>query len=201
MEQSTINPVELRAAIDAGQPVQLVDVRSGGEFDTAHIPGSYHVPLEALREHREEFRSVTTPLVLVCQSGGRATRAAEGLAAAGMTNVRILEGGLDRWASVGGPVRNADHRKWALERQVRLVAGAIVATSIVVSIFLPGARYVAGAVGAGLVFAALTDTCAMGMLLGRLPYNRGRGCDVNRVVQELTDGSVRNGAPMTEGAR
>jgi rhodanese-related sulfurtransferase len=191
VSNNTINPVELRAALEDGREIQLVDVRSGAEFESAHIPGSYHVPLDALREHRQEFRSVSAPLVLVCQSGGRATQAATGLSEAGMTNVRILEGGLNRWASIGGEVRTASRQKWALERQVRLVAGAIVLLSILASLVVPGARFVAGAVGAGLVFAALTDTCAMGMLLAKLPYNRGATCDVNRVVQELTGGDAR----------
>jgi rhodanese-related sulfurtransferase len=197
-DPSTINPVELRAAIGSDQPVQLVDVRSGGEFEAAHIPGSYHVPLEALREHRDEFRSVTTPLVLVCRSGGRATQAASRLAEAGMSNLRILEGGLDNWAAAGGEVRTATRQRWSLERQVRLVAGAIVATSILVSIVVPGARFVAGAVGAGLVFAALTNTCAMGVLLARLPYNRGASCDVGRVVQELAGTTPRPAATTME---
>ena len=186
MPATTITPVELRSLLSHGADVRLVDVRTEGEFEGGHIAGSYHVPLDALREHREEFRRVDSPVVLVCQSGGRATQAAEGLAEAGMPQVRILEGGIDRWVRSGGPVDHGEDR-WSLERQVRLVAGGIVASSVLASIAVPRARYVAGFVGAGLVFAATTNTCAMGNLLSRLPYNRGATCDVRAVVDQLTD--------------
>ena len=76
--------------------------------------------------------------------------------------------------------------KWALERQVRLVAGGLVAAGIVASLRWPRARFVSGMVGAGLTFAAVTDTCAMGTALAKLPYNRDDSCDVDRIVSELT---------------
>jgi hypothetical protein len=76
--------------------------------------------------------------------------------------------------------------RWDIERQVRLVAGSIVLISIIVSIWVPAARFVAGFIGAGLTFAALSNTCAMGMLLSKLPYNRANTCDVNAVVDQLT---------------
>ena len=58
------------------------------------------------------------------------------------------------------------------------------------SVALPWLKYVSGGVGAGLAFAALTDTCAMGSLLARLPYNRAASCDVDAVVAELIDAST-----------
>lgn len=186
MASNTINAVELRSLIDAGEEVRLVDVRTGGEFENGHIAGSYHVPLDALKEHRDEFLHVDAPVVLVCQSGGRAAQAADGLADAGMKNVRILEGGISQWIVGGGAVQSGQPR-WTLERQVRLVAGGIVLSSIVASVAAPRARFVAGAVGAGLVGAALTNTCAMGNLLSRLPYNKGATCDVRAVVRQLAD--------------
>ncbi len=186
MAVTTITPVELRSLLTHGADVRLVDVRTEGEFEGGHIAGSYHVPLDALREHREEFRRVDSPVVLVCQSGGRATQAAAGLAEAGMPQVRILEGGIDRWLRSGGSVEQGEPR-WSLERQVRLVAGSLVAGSVLASVAVPRARYLAGFVGTGLVFAATTNTCAMGNLLARLPYNRGASCDVRAVVDQLTD--------------
>ena len=65
-------------------------------------------------------------------------------------------------------------KRWALERQVRLVAGGLALTSVLASLVWPPAVVLAGFVGAGLVFAAITDTCAMGMALTRLPYNQPR---------------------------
>ena len=115
-----------------------------------------------------------------------AAQAEETLRRTGLTNVHVLEGGITAWEARGfAVVRGA--QRWDLERQVRLVAGPIVALSILASIVVPGAKWVAFAIGAGLAFAALTNTCAMGMLLARLSYNRGGICDLRTVVAQLVD--------------
>jgi hypothetical protein len=123
-------------------------------------------------------------MLLICQSGNRATQACTKLAGAGLTDATVMTGGMGAWISAGAPVERGRQR-WSLERQVRLVAGLIVLLSIVVSVVFPAARYLAGAIGAGLTIAALTDTCTMGMLLARLPYNRGTGCDVDTAIARL----------------
>jgi rhodanese-related sulfurtransferase len=187
-----LRPADLHRLRDAHPDLRVIDVRTPGEFAERHIPGSYNVPLPELAEHRDELRAASaSPVVLVCQSGRRATQAEAKLAAAGLSSVHVLDGGLLAWEAAGEPVARLDTAgaPWALERQVRLVAGGIVATAIAASAMWPPARYLAGAVGAGLVVAAATDTCAMGNLLARLPYNRrrDRGCDLPTVVAELTE--------------
>lgn len=166
--------------------VRVLDVRSPAEFEGVHIPGAYNVPLDTLGEHASDIqRHVEEPVVLVCRSGMRASQAEQRLAAAGMGNVKVLEGGMMAWEQSGGRVNRGTDR-WDLERQVRLVAGSVVLSSIVASVWAPKARFVAGALGAGLTFAALSNTCAMGMMLSKLPYNRANTCDVNAVVDQLT---------------
>jgi rhodanese-related sulfurtransferase len=166
---------------------RLLDVRTPAEFGTAHIPGSYNVPLDLLREHRDELRRhLEDDVVLVCRSGNRAGQAESMLAAAGMPNLHVLDGGVMAWEKAGAPLRRGAE-KWALERQVRLVAGGIVATGVVTSVVFPPAKWVAGAIGAGLVGAALTDSCLMGQLLSKLPYNRDASCDLQSVLRELED--------------
>jgi hypothetical protein len=81
----------------------------------------------------------------------------------------------------------AGAQRWDLERQVRLVAGSIVALSVLASIFVPGFKWVALFIGSGLVFAAVSNTCMMGMLLAKLPYNRGATCDAQTIVGQLVD--------------
>ena len=88
--------------------------------------------------------------------------------------------------AANAPIRQGAPR-WDLERQVRLVAGAIVLASVVGSVFVPGLKWVAAFIGAGLTFAAVTDTCAMGMMLSKLPYNRGAGCDLDTIVGQLRE--------------
>lgn len=181
-----VSTPELRQWLSDQADLRILDVRSPAEYEGVHIPGSYNVPLDTLGEHAAEIqRHVEDPVVLVCRSGMRASQAEQRLAATGMGNVKVLEGGIMAWESQGGNVKRGRAR-WDIERQVRLVAGSIVATSIVASIWVPGLRFVAGAVGLGLTVAALTNTCAMGAALSKLPYNRNNSCDVDAVVDQLT---------------
>jgi hypothetical protein len=97
---------------------------------------------------------------------------------------------MQSWDDGRRPVRRGRQR-WDLERQVRLVAGSLVVAGIAGSLFVPKVKYLSGFVGAGLTIAALTNTCAMGMALAKLPYNRSVGCDVERVVGDLIAASRR----------
>ena len=176
---------ELREWLAAGDAPRLVDVRTPAEFTTAHIPGSYNVPLDLLREHREELRRhLDEDVVLVCRSGARAGQAESLLAETGLPNLHVLEGGITAWQNADAPV-NRGASKWALERQVRLVAGGLVLTGVLASIAFPPAKWLSAAIGGGLAFAAVTDSCAMGMLLSRLPYNRDASCTLEGVLAEL----------------
>ncbi len=179
----TIDAISLRSLLDNGQ-VRLLDVRNAAEFETAHISGSYHVPLATLGEHCADICGADASVVVVCQSGGRAGQAAKQLVANGMDNVRVLDGGIGAWMQTGSPVVRGKE-KWSLERQVRLVAGSIALTGVVASTKVPAAKWAAGFVGGGLTFAALSNTCAMGNVLSRLPYNNGRDIDVASSVEAL----------------
>jgi rhodanese-related sulfurtransferase len=175
---------QVRELVARGADVALLDVRSPAEFETIHIPGSVNLPLDQLDQQLTALAERGRPLMLVCRSGARATQAQTKLAAVGCVNATVLDGGVLAWEKDGAPV-NRGAQKWDLERQVRLVAGGLVLTFVLVSIVVPPLRYVAGAVGAGLLLAALTNTCAMGNLLSRLPYNRGASCDVSRSMARL----------------
>jgi rhodanese-related sulfurtransferase len=182
----SLDAAALRDLVTAGA-VRVLDVRTPAEFETVHIPGSYNVPLDTLREHREELLAhLDEDVVLVCRSGARAGQAEESMAGVGLPHLRVLSGGIVAWEQAGGPVRRGEQR-WELERQVRLVAGSIVLLSVLASIVVPGAQVVAGLVGAGLTFAALSNSCLMGSLLMRLPYNRGASYDVRDVMEQLAE--------------
>ncbi len=154
--------------------VTFLDVRTPGEFETVHIPSAENLPLDRLDHHVDRLRELVdtdAEVVLVCRSGNRAHQAQDALVEHGLPRLRILEGGMLAWQASEGPVVQ-DVIRWDLERQVRFAAGLIVLVSILVSIVWPPARFVAGALGVGLIVAAVTNTCAMGMLLSKLPYNR-----------------------------
>jgi len=192
-DPATIDAATLREQLAAGRGPRMLDVRTPAEFETAHIPGAYNVPLDVLREHRTELRAhLDEDIVLVCQSGARAGQAEQSLAQAGLPNVKVLGGGMLAWQGIHGPV-NRGKPRWSLERQIRLVAGGIVAISVLGSLLLPGLQWIAALIGAGLSAAALTNTCAMGMLLARLPYNKGAGCDLDTILGQLRDASPSMG--------
>ncbi|ACZ84889.1 rhodanese-like domain-containing protein [Streptosporangium roseum] len=197
--KTSIDVPAARALIAADPGVLVVDVRTPGEFASAHISGAVNLPLDQVDTHlRRIVADAGGTMLLICQSGGRATRAHTTLTRAGLVDVVVLEGGMNAWTGAGAPTTSTScpipgtrARRWGLERQVRLVAGGIVATSVLASIRWPQARFIAGFVGAGLTFAAVTDTCAMGMALAKLPYNRTRDFDIDAVIARLRGGEAR----------
>lgn len=182
---ATLDVPALQHLLATGHAPRLIDVRTPAEFETAHIPGSCNVPLDLLREHRDELRNhLGEQVVLVCRSGQRATQAEHALGGAGLPNLRVLTGGITAWQAAHAPVTTGTPR-WDLERQVRLVAGTMVLLAVLTSSLAEPAKWVAAVIGAGLASAALTNTCAMGMMLARLPYNRGPRIDLSQVVVAL----------------
>jgi hypothetical protein len=116
----------------------------------------------------------------------RAAQAEQTLAGSGLPNVHLLDGGILAWQQTAAPINHRQAR-WDIERQVRLVAGSFVFLAVMGGLLVPGLQYLAAAVGAGLAIAALTNTCAMGVLLAKLPYNRGASCDLDAVVARLRE--------------
>ena len=183
MTTPTISAPELAERL-ADPRLRILDVRTGAEFETAHIPGSYNVPLDTLKEHARELASTDAPVVVVCQSGARAGQACVDLTVEGREDLEVLDGGIGSWEKAGGEVIRGE-QKWGLERQVRLVAGSLVLAGVLTSIVVPKAKWLAGAVGTGLAFSAATDTCAMGEMLGKLRYNRTEPIDIHKVLDHL----------------
>ncbi|MFB7915830.1 rhodanese-like domain-containing protein [Streptomyces sp. NPDC056061] len=183
---ATIAPAVLHRLLQEGRAPRLLDVRTPGEFRTMHIPGSCNVPLATLREHRAKLLAhLDEDVVLVCRSGTRAGQAAKILAEAGLTGLPVLDGGIVAWETAGAPVDRGTER-WDMERQVRLVAGSIVLTTSLVGVLVPGVHLIGTAVGAGLTYAALSNSCAMGVMLSKLPYNRGPRPDIRKVIAQLS---------------
>jgi rhodanese-related sulfurtransferase len=183
----SITASELRKLLESSTAPRVVDVRTPAEFETAHIAGSYNVPLDVLKAHGSEVvehLNQDHDVVLVCRSGQRATTAQSQLRNAGLAGGRVLERGFTDWESQGFAVDRGAQR-WDLERQVRLVAGSIVLSSVLGSIAVPRLKWLAAAIGGGLTFAAVSNTCAMGTALSKLPYNRGATSDAKTVLGEL----------------
>jgi rhodanese-related sulfurtransferase len=171
---NTVSPSAAKAALDRDKG-KLVDVRTPAEFGEVHAQGALNVPLGDLGA--ESFPvAKDEPVYLLCRSGSRAAEACKKLDAAGFEALHVVEGGTDAWAAEGLPVvRGA--KGVSLERQVRIAAGSLVLAGVVLGFAVhPGFFGVSAFVGAGLVFAGVTDTCGMAMLLAKMPWNRGAGC-------------------------
>jgi rhodanese-related sulfurtransferase len=178
MAVATISPQDVDRRRAAEGPPEIIDVRTAAEFAQVHADGAQSVPLdaldvEAIRRRRESDGRAATPLFVICQSGGRSARACEQFAAAGMTNVFSIDGGTTAWERAGLPVVRGTRKVISLERQVRIGAGALVLISVTLGwLAHPVFFALAAFVGAGLVFAGITDWCGMGLLLARMPWNR-----------------------------
>ncbi|MGW1780128.1 rhodanese-like domain-containing protein [Streptomyces sp. NPDC002143] len=153
----------------------VVDVRTPGEYAGGHLPGAHNVPLDRLGEASGALRAAAArgPLLIVCASGARSAKGCAQLADLGVAAV-TLEGGTAGWAAAGHPVERpaGGSAPWPMDRQVRLAAGSLVVAGFAAGLAVPGAHWLSGLVGAGLVFSAVTNTCGMAALLSRLPHNR-----------------------------
>ena len=180
-------PSDLATLTASRRDVRVLDVRTPGEFESVHIRGAYNVPLDTLSEHSAEIAGVTAPVILVCQSGGRARKAEAALKAAGMHNLHVLHGGMNAWIAAGLPV-GGGRRRLSLERQVRIIAGSLAAIGGFLGFFVnPAFALIPAGIGSGLVFAGITDKCGMALGLSYLPYNRA-SCDVPAMVSALASG-------------
>lgn len=186
-----LEPEALAELVRSRPGVRLLDVRTPGEYESAHIRGAYNVPLDRLGEHGPELRAhLSEPVVLICQSGQRAQRAEAALQQSGMPNLHVLNGGMNGWLGAGQMVERGRERL-SLERQVRIAAGSLAALGGLLALLVsPLFAILPAFVGGGLVFAGITDTCGMAMLLSRLPYNRPASCDVSAMVLALKNGTA-----------
>jgi rhodanese-related sulfurtransferase len=169
----TITPAELNQRLAAEPGLSLLDVRTPAEFAAIHVPQARNVPLNEL-DPKAHAPANGQSVYLLCQSGRRATTAAEQFAAAGFQNAVIVEGGTEAWEKAGLPVARGKGAI-SIERQVRIAAGSIVLIGILLGYNVH--RYFLGLsafVGAGLIFAGITDWCGMGLLLAKAPWNQRR---------------------------
>ena len=149
----------------------LIDVRTPAEFGSVRVKGALNHPMESLDLSDFPF-SRKQELLLICQSGGRSMKVCQKLEAAGFEKVTNVEGGTSAWQAAGLPVIEGKKRM-SLERQVRIAAGSLVVIGAVIGQYVHPAGFGLSAfIGAGLVFAGVTDTCGMGMLIAKMPWNR-----------------------------
>ena len=171
----TISPLELQKLLAAQPNLSLLDVRTPVEFAEVHVPQAWSIPLDELNPKElagsGKIRK-DQPVYLLCRSGQRATKAAEKFAKEGFAEPVVIEGGTLAWIAANLPVTRSAVKVMSLERQVRIVAGSLVLIGAILGWKVhPGFYGLSAFVGAGLVFAGITDFCGMGLLLAKLPWN------------------------------
>ena len=173
MSVTSVPPARLKELRDAGQTVDLIDVRTPVEYREVHVAFARNVPLDRLdpagllRDRRPG-----EPLYVICKSGGRGRQACEKLLAAGCDDVVNVEGGTQACVEAGLPVVRGK-KAVSLERQVRIAAGLLIVLGAALAWFVhPAWVGLCAFVGAGLAYAGVTDSCAMGMVMARMPWNR-----------------------------
>lgn len=178
MTVRTIPAKEFFALKQGGQAIDLIDVRTPAEFQEVHAEGARLVPLDrldpqALKAARQGQPG--KPLYVICRTGSRARQACEKLLAAGVAEVVSIEGGTQAWEQSALPVVRGK-KTISLERQVRIAAGSLTLLGAVLGYFVhPYFIGLSAFIGAGLIFAGVTDTCGMGMMLARMPWNQASG--------------------------
>ncbi|MCT4353551.1 rhodanese-like domain-containing protein [Streptomyces sp. Je 1-79] len=204
-------------ALDADQArtrlheLTVVDVRTPAEYASGHLPGALNIPLDQLGRAVPALKEAAGrgDLLVVCQGGGRSESACTQLAAHGVRALN-LTGGTGDWAARGHtlarPAGAPAKAVWAMERQVRLAAGSLVLIGLALGLLVhPAWQLLSAAVAGGLVYSALTNTCGMAVVLGRLPYNRGAAGapDLETTLTRLRDeagAGVGTGAGTGAGA-
>jgi rhodanese-related sulfurtransferase len=167
-----IIPVELQKILATHPLATIIDVRTPVEFAEVRVSQARNIPLDELKPGLLPFPK-DQPVYLLCRSGQRAMKAAEKFVKQGFSQTVVVEGGTLAWIEANLPVTRSSMKIISLERQIRIVAGAIVLAGVLLAHFVD-ARFIwlSGFVGAGLIFAGITDFCGMGLLLAKMPWNK-----------------------------
>ncbi|MCC6124759.1 MAG: rhodanese-like domain-containing protein [Pirellulales bacterium] len=174
MSVKTISPIELLRLKEANKPIELIDVRTPLEYREVHVDCACNIPLDALDPPQvmmNRHSANDAPLYVLCRSGGRAKQACEKFITAGYPNVVNVEGGTLACIEAGLPVVRGK-KVFSLERQVRITAGLLVLLGVALGFLAhPVLFWLSAFVGAGLIFAGITDSCPMALLIAKMPWN------------------------------
>jgi rhodanese-related sulfurtransferase len=96
---------DVKARLDGGEKVVLIDVREESEFAADHLPGAVHLSKGVIeRDVETRYPDTATELVLYCGGGYRSALAADNLQKMGYTNIISMDGGHRGWKERGYPL-------------------------------------------------------------------------------------------------
>lgn len=189
---SVITPSELNHVLQKDASAPLIDVRTPAEFEEVRATSAVNIPLDqfdpsaVIASHRLEPGK---PVYLICKMGGRSQRACDALSKAGFSSAVNVTGGTDAWVSAGLPVTRGQKQAFSLQRQVQILAGSLALTGALLSFIHPWWALLSAFIGAGLVFSGLTNTCGMGSILARMPWNQvGKPKPISKKKEDCESG-------------
>jgi rhodanese-related sulfurtransferase len=97
-----LSPGEVKDAVGKEKALQLVDVRTQGEFSGGHLAGAKNIPVSDIGSRLNEL-SKEKPLIVYCRSGARSSAALKQLRAAGYAQAKHMNGGIMAWQGAGLP--------------------------------------------------------------------------------------------------
>jgi rhodanese-related sulfurtransferase len=104
-EVTFITPEHLKARLDAGEYLCLIDERESNEFDTAHIPGAQWCSYDLLGSQIERTAPTTyVPVVVYCHHGEASAQSVPTLQQLGYAHIFVVQGGFLAWCAAGFPV-------------------------------------------------------------------------------------------------
>jgi len=173
---NTISPAALAALLEGDGRLELLDVRTPPEYASAHVPGAKLVPLNSLDASAWLAHHTTgRPIYVLCQSGARASKAIEQFQRTGCNDCVLVQGGTQAWMDAGFTVHRSVSHVLPIMRQVQIVVGTLAAAGALLALTL--SKWFALLplfLGCGLLFAGITGTCGMALLLATMPWNRGQ---------------------------
>jgi rhodanese-related sulfurtransferase len=183
----SVRPEQLEAILKGGENLELIDVRSPGEYQSLHAEPAKNIPLDQLRgEALADLvrRSSRHTVYVICQKGGRGQTACEKLLAAGAEHIANVEGGTSAWAAAGLPVVRGKPAM-SIERQVRIALGGITLAGALLAVWAhPAWVWLCAAMGAAFIYSGVTDFCGMALVLAKAPWNQGgppTACSTSKV--------------------
>ncbi|WP_053982002.1 rhodanese-like domain-containing protein [Marinagarivorans algicola] len=181
MSISTQSAVDFSALFNQQKgTITVLDLRTAAEVQGEYLEGCVCLPVQELTPDSfdaklNEVGHTDEPVYLLCQSGKRAQVAVDKLQGKTQRPLVIIDGGLNGLKAAGVGVKNGGGKVISLERQVRIAAGFLVVLGVALGALVSSYLYgISAFVGAGLMFAGITDTCGMAMCLAHMPWNKAK---------------------------
>jgi glyoxylase-like metal-dependent hydrolase (beta-lactamase superfamily II)/rhodanese-related sulfurtransferase len=167
-----VSPRQALEQVTKDPKVKFLDVRSASEHNEVHIKDAINIPVDMLASKIKELIQSNETYIILCYTGNRSPMAADMLLQSGMRSVKVMEGGMVRWQKEKFAVIKGES-VISLERQVRTIAGSLMLLGIILAwLAHPAFIFISVWVACALIFAGITNSCLMGMLLMKLPYNK-----------------------------